>query len=867
MDSKFFSFVWRHSKRDQLIILCLTIISFPLVYISLELPKIIINDAISGTDFPKDIQGFEVDQIPYLMALSILFLMMVVAINALKWLMNVRVGMTGERMLRRLRYLLFERVMLFRMTRFRQTKSGEIIQSILGEIEPLGGFIGEVIATPAFQGGLLIVYTTFIFMQDAVLGAAAIALLPIQAYIIPKLQAKIVRLNKERARNTRKLADTIGESVNVISEVHTNDTARWHMAQVAGRLYENTIIRLQLFERKFTIKALNNFINQLTPFFFYSVGGYLVIKGQLDLGSLIAVLVAYKEVAAPWKAVLNYMQRWTDFNSRYVFVVENFSGDDVLTPERIYADGTDAEPLSGALEFRDVEGGPGTGGLTAPDLVIASGQMVAVTGGSGGGREALLKLAAGLQQPIAGRVIFGGKALVDCTLPQVGATVAYVGSEPGIVARSMRDNLLYGLLRGAPELADQTDAALVDMLREARLTGNSTAHPEGDWVDYSAAGVDGPDALDARLLELIELVGLSGELYSSALDARLDTCSADAWTDRIMRARKLLHDAGQDLSDLVEDWEEGVFNTNGTLLENALFALPVDAPSTLAECLTNPAIRQILSDSGGLDELAAVGLDIAREFSELVDALDEDSAVLDGFAGYTKSEIMAAHELVVATAGQEVSGLDKAQRDLVTTLGMSFVPVRDRLDVLDDARIAKLMDCRTKARELLANRDDFISFVDDRFSPAQTVAENILHAKRRFDRKSAWKKLEAMMEDAIDEAGLREDLIRLGLDAKLSSSGGLSNSSRRRVALVRGLIKRPRLMVLDGIAGSDTPADAELRAAIKAELPDTTILYAALEDTAIAGVDGVAAIAEDGVVRLEDAPASKPSSHDDQLTE
>ncbi len=856
MDSKFFSFVWRHSKRDQLFILALTLVSFPLVYISLELPKIIINDAISGTDFPKDILGFEVDQIPYLMTLSALFLFMVVAINGLKWFMNVRVGMTGERMLRRLRYLLFERVMLFRMNRFRQTKSGEIIQSILGEIEPLGGFIGEVIATPAFQGGLLIVYTTFIFMQDAVLGAAAIALLPIQAYIIPKLQAKIVRLNKERAKNTRMLADTIGESVNVISEVHTNDTARWHMAQVAGRLYENTIIRLQLFERKFTIKALNNFINQLTPFFFYSVGGYLVIIGRLDLGSLMAVLVAYKEVAAPWKAVLNYMQRWTDFNSRYVFVVENFSGDDVLSPERIYAEGTDAAPLSGDVEFREVEGGPGTGGLTAPKLVVTPGQMVAVTGGAGGGREALLKLAAGLQQPFAGRVTFGGKSLTECTLPQVGATVAYVGSEPGIVARPMRDNLLYGLMRGAPELADQTDAALVDMLREARLTGNSTAFPEGDWVDYVAAGVDGPDALDARLLDLIEVVGLSGELYSSSLDARLDTKTAVEWTDRIMRARKLLHDAGQDLSDLVEDWEADAFNSNGTLLENALFALPVDAPPTLAESLTNPAIRQVLTDTGGMDELAAVGLDIAREFSELVDAVDEDSTVLDGFAGYSKAEIMAAHELVVATAGQDEPDLSNAQRDLVIGLGMGFVQVRDRLDVLDEGRIERLMACRARAREMLADRDDFVSFDDDRFSPAQTVAENILHAKRRFDRKSAWKKLEAMMEDTIDEAGLREDLIRLGLGAKLSSGGGLSTSSRRRVALVRGLIKRPRLLVLDGIAGTDTPADAELRSAIRSQLPDTTILYAAVEDAATVGADAVAAVAEDGVVKMTDAATS-----------
>ena len=50
MDSRFFSFVWRYSKREQVIILSLTILSFPLVYISLEIPKIIINEAIEGRD-------------------------------------------------------------------------------------------------------------------------------------------------------------------------------------------------------------------------------------------------------------------------------------------------------------------------------------------------------------------------------------------------------------------------------------------------------------------------------------------------------------------------------------------------------------------------------------------------------------------------------------------------------------------------------------------------------------------------------------------------------------------------------------------------------------------------------------------------
>ena len=722
MDAKFFSFVWRHSKRDQLIILALTVASFPILYMSLEIPKIIINDAISGEDFPKELIGLEFEQIPYLLLLCGAFLFLVVALNGIKWFMNVQIGMTGERMLRRLRYMLFERVMLFKMARFRQTKPGEVIQSILGEIEPLGGFIGEVIATPCFQGGQLFVYMTFIYMQDWVLGLAATCLYPFQAWLIPKLQKKIVRLNKERAGNTRKLADTIGETVNVIGDVHTNDTARWHMAQIAGRLYENTVIRLALFKRKFTIKFINNFLNQLTPFFFYSMGGYLVIKGDLDFGSLVAVLAAYKDVAAPWKAVLNYVQRWTDFSSRYVFVVEAFSGEDILEPARLYPEDTDATPMKGRLELSAVEGGPGTGGLTVAEIEIPEGATVAVMGGASGSREALLKIAAGLQAPAIGRVQLGGMSIPEASLPRLGGSVAYVGSEPGIVARSLRENLLYGLFRGMPDLSQQDDADMAEMLREARLTGNSTGNPRGDWVDYKLAGVEDADALDARLLDLIELVGLSGELYSSALEMRLEPEQAAAWDARILLARKHLYADGQDLSDLVEDWYPDKLNSNARLMDNVLYGLPVKARTGRAAYVNDPAVMKVMDDVGATELFLETGWAIAQEFSELVDALDGDSAVLDGFTGFSKNEIMAAHDVVVAHGARDLARLSKDQRNLLIGLAFGFIPTRDRLDVLSRRRAEALLECRAKAREMLAGRDDFVSFDEERFSPARRVA-------------------------------------------------------------------------------------------------------------------------------------------------
>ncbi|MBY8974455.1 ABC transporter ATP-binding protein/permease [Rhodobacteraceae bacterium NNCM2] len=845
MDTRFFTFVWRYSKREQLFILALTFLSFPLVYASLEIPKIIVNDAIDGSDFPQEILGFELEQIPYLLVLCGVFLILVIIINGIKWVMNVAIGMTGERMLRRLRFMLFEHVMRFRMGRFRTTKPGEVIQSMLGEIEPLGGFIGEVIATPAFQGGLLIVYSVFIFAQDWLLGLAAVALYPVQAWMIPKLQARVIRLNKERAANTRALADTISESVSNIADIHTNDTARWHMGQISKKLYSNTVIRLEIFKRKFTIKFINNLINQLTPFFFYSVGGYLVIKGDLDFGSLVAVLAAYKDLAGPWKAVLNFVQRWTDFNSRYVFVVENFVGDSVMEPDRVYK--IVSEPVRGPIELTNIEGGPGAGSLTVPQLRIEPGEMVAVTGGANGSREALLEMIAGLVEPATGRVTIGGRQVSDFCLAELGSTVSFIGAEPGMISLTLRDNMLYGLYRLMPDLEGATWEKAREYLSEARATGNLIADPDGDWVDYAAAGVADKQALEARLIALSGALGLAEDLFAEALNGRIPAADADEWTEPVKAARDKLLGGDSDLSDLVEPWSMESYNTNASLLENLLYALPVETMADVGAYARDPAVREVLQKSGALIQVEAIGWDIVLEFAELVDAVEHDSIVLDSFTAYSRDELKHASELAILHGPKGLDKLPPEAKQFVLSLALKFVMRRDRLDVLDESRIGRVLSYRKAAQSVIGGDRRFVGFNEDRFNPSRTIAENLLHGSRRIDRKSRWKQLDAEIEHAIDAAGLRERLMRVGLDRPVGSGGsGLSAAMKRRVALVRAIIKRPEILILDGVGGGDSPADAGLRRVVRKELPSATLIYAAANEVAADGADRTLGLDDEG---------------------
>ncbi len=856
MDKNLVRFVWTHGRMDTIKTLIVTFMTFPVIYISLEIPKIIVNKALGAgntpTEFPINFLYMDMSNFEYLLALCFIFIVMIVLNNGLKFVLNVQIGLTSERMLRRLRYHLYENVLRFRIKRFQHMKQGEIVQSVMGEVEPLGGFFGEVISTPVWQGGMLAVYMTFIFLQDPYLGAAAIALYPIQGYIIPKLQKKVVKLNKMRVANVRKIADNLGESVGAIEEIHSNDTARWHLAQVADRLYENFSIRLQIFKRKYLIKGLNNFMIALTPFAFYLFGGIQVLQGNLEIGSLVAVLAAYKDVAGPWKALLNYFQRWTDLNSRFELVVENFTVDGlVYDRERVYDE--NPTPLKGEVEIKNVSFGPGSSGLNGASSKAPLGAFTGVLGGEEGGRELILKMMVGLVEPEGGRVTIGGTQVTEATMPAVGQGVAYVSGDNTFFAGTLRENLTYSLRKSASMLSDTDTAEAVEKLSEANITGNFAADPLGDWTDYAAAGVTDGAELDARIVELATKVGLAAELYSLGLQSRIDPSDHPEIAEKIAGARNTLRDAAaqnRELADLVEFWDDGAFNQNASLLENVLYAMPKKARTSIADYAEDADVVAVLAESSAEQPLIRAGLAIAEQLVELLGAVDEDSSLLDSFSDYSKKDILASAEVVEKYRMKSDHKPSDEEKRLLLSFALAFIPVRDRLDAVDDEVEAQLLAARTKAIQLTQNSDKFVSFGEDVYSPALSLSENLLHGKRRYDRRSAWKKFDDFLEDEIERSGLREGITAVGLGAQLGAGGaGLSASSKKRSALIRALLKRPEMVVIDGVAAGVSPEDDAIREAIVAEMAGKSVVMSLTTEGAARKCDHIIMVSDDGTAK------------------
>ena len=807
MEPSIFKFILRHSLRQQIAILCLTVGSFPFLYFSLDLPKIIINDAINAKDFPKALLGMEFEQIPYLLLLSGIFLILVIIKSGFRFSINIYQGLLGERMLRRLRYELYSRILRFPLLHFRRVSPNEMIPMITSEVEPLGGFVGEAIALPAFYGGTLVVIFAFVFIQDPILGLAAISLYPIQGYLIPRLQRRVNELAKQRVQAVRETARNIGETVSGVTEIHAHDTSQYELAKFAGRMGRIYEIRYEIYQRKFFIKFLNGFLAQLTPFFFYSIGGYLVIEGDLSFGALVAVLAAYKDLTPPWKELLKYYQRQADARIKYEQVTMQFAPADMLDESLQTADPEPDERLSGDIVATNVrlEEDDQVKIIDGVTFTFGLDEHIAIVGSGASGKETLAMLIARLIAPTGGRLTIGGRDLADLPESVTGRRMAYVGPGSYMFSGSVRDNLFYGLkhrpLRPA-EYDEETAPVRARALQDAVLAGNTGLDPRAGWTDYAAAGAEGPESLRVQAMGLLDLVEMDDTLYEMGLRGTLDPGERPKIAERLLSAREAILERLRDseLAGLVEPFDEAKYNDNATVAENLLFGTPVGADFDIDNLAESPYVRKVLDQVGLTSDLLEMGRQVAGLMIELFSGLDPGHEFFDQFSFIEAEDLPEFHALLGRITKEGLESLGADDRNRLLSLPFKLIPARHRLDQIDDDMRARLLTARRAfAAGLPEALKPSVEFFDaGKYNAAASLQDNILFGKVAYGQALSAERVGAMIAEVVDELGLRGEVLEVGLDYEVGIGGArLGIGQRQRLAIVRSLLKRPDLMIVN----------------------------------------------------------------------
>jgi ABC-type multidrug transport system fused ATPase/permease subunit len=832
MEPSLFKYILTHSKRDQILLVLLSLSSLPLVYVTLELPKRIIN-LLEGMDVPESLFGYELDRMGVLMVLSSVFLLVVLGSGALKYLLNVYRGSLGEQLLRRLRYDLYQRILLFPMPHFKRVSSGELIPMITAETEPLGEFIGESFTLPVFQGGTLLTYLFFIFQQDLYLGLAAIALYPFQLLVIPRLQKRVNALSKERVATARNLSGRIGETISGIHEVHANDTSQFERANISQRLGRIYQIRFAIYKRKFFIKFLNNFIAQLTPFFFYSVGGYFVLRGDLSIGSMVAVLVAYKDLSGPWKELLRYYQRLEDIRVKYGQVIQQFNPHNLLDLKII-----DERPENLELSDREIQANNiryTEDGLyfsiDGTSFKFPIDRHCAAVGLGNSGKEELAFLMSRLISPSSGNMTIGDRKMEDMPEAIIGQRFGYVGPAVFMFNGTVYDNICYGLKHQPVNRDDDnTDKDILHQRQLALQAGNSPNRYDDEWIDLSALGMETSDQLNAQIIKTLEMVELDEETYQYGLLSHVQNVDNGDLVERIMAARKQLRNRFREpeIERLVEPFDHEKYNLNMTVSDNLLFGTVYDDSMDDEPLMNRPVIQNVLVEYGLNDEFLKAGLQIAEIMLDLFSDVEPDSELFEQFSFIDADDLPGFNKLLQYSRQHGLENLAADDKRRLISLPFRLIVARHRLGLITVPIQQSILQARARIREIAQTEDLGIEFFDEAsYNPRISIQDNILFGKPAYGQAHAQQKINSLIADVVNSLGLRGDIIQAGLRFEVGVAGGrLSAIQRQKLGLARALLKAPDLLVVnEALSSLDPSSERRLIDNVKTVMGERGILW------------------------------------------
>ncbi|MEO8537920.1 MAG: ATP-binding cassette domain-containing protein, partial [Betaproteobacteria bacterium] len=538
---------------------------------------------------------------------------------------------------------------------------------------------------------------------------------------------------------------------------------------------------------------------------------------------------------SPWKEILTWYSTKEDVRIKHEQIVSQFAPAGMIDPKLLDDPPAAVPALAGdiaAASLTYTENGV-INRIDRLTLRVAHGEHVALVGTGYSGKEELAQLVARLNLPTSGRLNVAGVNFADVHQAVPGRRIAYAAQNAHIFSGTLAHNLYYGLkhvpVHAYPYVDDAAEAH-ARQVRDAIASGNSPHDVKADWIDYDAAGVADAASLITKAVSVLGLVDMERAVVGYGLASTADPVLHPDLAAKIVAARGRVreHVARDKLSALVEFFDRDAYFMNMSVAENLMFGTPRHPGFQLTALARNGDVVALLREIGLLDDLYAAGAKVAALMVEIFADVAPDSDLFDQYSFISPEDLPEFQAIVSKFNKGKLAAISEHDKQRLLALTFRIVASRHRLGIIDDAMARRIVAARAVFSRRYDGRDDVCEFFQaDRFSAALSIQDNILFGRVAFDQANAQPKIAALVREIVAEAGLDGDLVRLGLEFDVGSGGSrLTYSERQRLAIARGVIKNPDILVFnEPTSGLDPATELRVMQAVLAWAKGRTVLW------------------------------------------
>ncbi|STX28595.1 ABC-type bacteriocin/lantibiotic exporters, contain an N-terminal double-glycine peptidase domain [Legionella beliardensis] len=349
---------------------------------------------------------------------------------------------------------------------FQQRSNGEVVErSVINEkiatiiAKDLPNFIVNFLKIIAF--GLVI----FILSWQIWVLLMILVLCNIITLILGR--RKLTDLGRKYAGDHGKLEGIEANGIQIIETLKTSALEQYFFNRWASFYTKFLTSEQQLLVWRTLILAIPDFFNLMLNLAIIFVGAYLVMQGQLTIGSIVAIQALALNFLTPLDDIIEFFSNLFQIKGDMVRLkdaldtkIDPLFKASQFTTQEFKERNTDIILKANQLTFSYSPLDPPV--IDDLSLTINRGEQVAIVGPSGSGKSSLAKLICGLNQPTSGEIFLKEVSYSQLNRALLSEFIAYVDQNIFLFSGSVRDNLAYWDKK-------YSDAELLDVLAQVHL--------------------------------------------------------------------------------------------------------------------------------------------------------------------------------------------------------------------------------------------------------------------------------------------------------------------------------------------------------------------------------------------------------------
>ena len=411
----------------------------------------------------KDARALDMTVIAYLAVVAIAYV-----IGRLQY---VALNSAGEGFLRMLRMRVFGQMQRQSMAFFDREKAGVLVARMTADVESMSELVQYGLMQ--FLSSFLLLFFAFFLLMSMSWQLTLISLI-----VFPFLIAASVKFQRDSNRAYLEVREKVGANLSALQEGITGVRVIQAYAREEEQIRRFKESNRELFRSHlYSVKVstwyfgLIEFAGIASSALIVGLGGYLVHKGTVSLGTVVAFVLLLASLFDP---VQQLSQLYNTLQSAAAALHKLFG---IIDAQPDVVESTDPTPLpeSGDVVVDDITFVYAAGSRPALENVsvtLKAGTRLALVGPTGAGKSTLAKLMARLYDPQTGTVSFGGVNLRDASMDDLRRRIVVIPQEGFLFDGTVRDNLLIAK-------PDATEAELLAALDRLGLRERFEALPEG----------------------------------------------------------------------------------------------------------------------------------------------------------------------------------------------------------------------------------------------------------------------------------------------------------------------------------------------------------------------------------------------------